>query len=280
MTWKHLETIDLEILKTTREALHQVVQMVSAVPRNLLPHDPSDSSASLEWNNPLKGLQAKPILTDTDEAILVGLQFEAFRLYIANHNEVISNMEMQGKTVLEGLQWLKDTLAQLGLNSDQITLDLPYKIKAYDYSQPVTTEPSALLEFSNLFYNTQDILSKITSQYEKASEIRCWPHHFDIATLITVKTDEKEATSSSIGVGLSPGDEAIQEPYVYVNAWPFIELRKLQTHPLPNGYWNKKGWSGGVLTYSALSSKRNQEQVYVDFVHEVISTLLDEMKYR
>ena len=46
------------------------------------------------------------------------------------------------------------------------------------------------------------------------SPVRCWPHHFDIATLLTI------APGQTIGVGLEPGDGYYDEPYWYVNQYP------------------------------------------------------------
>jgi len=47
-----------------------------------------------------------------------------------------------------------------------------------------------------------------------ASDVLCWPHHFDIATLVTFASDR------SSSVGLSPGDGSYDEPYYYVNVHP------------------------------------------------------------
>jgi hypothetical protein len=39
-----------------------------------------------------------------------------------------------------------------------------------------------------------------------ASDVRCWPHHFDLATLFSFPTQNADATGY-VGAGLSPGDE-------------------------------------------------------------------------
>jgi hypothetical protein len=52
----------------------------------------------------------------------------------------------------------------------------------------------------------------------------------------------------SLGLGLSPGDEGIPEPYFYVTPWP----PPGPGEPLPDlpapGRWHREGWTGAVLT--------------------------------
>src|SRR5918912_81934 len=74
-------------------------------------------------------------------------------------------------------------------------------------------------------------------------DFRCWPHHFDIATLLEF------AGGRSIGAGLSPGDESCDGPYWYVNHYPATPRRDLP--PLAGGgTWNTSGWVGAILPLS------------------------------
>jgi hypothetical protein len=85
-----------------------------------------------------------------------------------------------------------------------------------------------------------------------ASEVRCWPHHFDIATLIEV------ARGKTIGVGMEPGDVYYDEPYFYVNL-----------HPRPaapptallggHGTWHTHEWIGAVLPVSRLKANLDDD---------------------
>jgi hypothetical protein len=63
------------------------------------------------------------------------------------------------------------------------------------------------------------------------------------------------ADAPSVGIGLSPGDEGIAEPYFYVTPWPppppAEELPRLST----GGRWHRAGWTGAVLTGSDLVAK-------------------------
>lgn len=51
------------------------------------------------------------------------------------------------------------------------------------------------------------------------SPVRCWAHHFDIATYVGLEVGDPEL-ARAVGVGLSPGDASYEQPYFYVNPWP------------------------------------------------------------
>ena len=48
--------------------------------------------------------------------------------------------------------------------------------------------------------------------------LRCWPHHFDLAMLVPLDAGGGEA-ARSVGIGVSPGDAHLPEPYAYVGPW-------------------------------------------------------------
>ncbi len=58
------------------------------------------------------------------------------------------------------------------------------------------------------------------------SAVRCWPHHFNIATYVFLETGNPE-TARGVGVGMSPGDEGYGERYFYINGWPHLDASKL-----------------------------------------------------
>jgi hypothetical protein len=75
-----------------------------------------------------------------------------------------------------------------------------------------------------------------------------WPHHFDLASLVTLSGSGEHATT--IGLGFSPGDAGIDEPYFYVTPWPAPEAATLPA--LTIGRWNTEGWTGAVLRASQI----------------------------
>ena len=62
----------------------------------------------------------------------------------------------------------------------------------------------------------------------------------------------------SIGVGMSPGDGAYDEPYWYVTPYPIPDGVSLA--PLGGGgHWHTEGWTGAVLNASSLESDGAQQ---------------------
>lgn len=276
--WETINGVDLATLRAIRKELHQAVQLVSLVPRYLLPHDPTDGTASLIWNEKNKELESIPVENEEKLEIHAGLSFSKFELYLATKETKICSLPLEGKSTQDGLKWLKDELEKIALPANKIAFDLPYEIENYDYSKSLKTDKSALMEFSRLYQNTNQMLLTLVTEWEKAYDIRCWPHHFDLATLITVETDENDEILKSIGVGLSPGDEGIDEPYLYVNVWPNVDSSILSKHPLPAGNWNKDDWAGAVLTYSQLLNQQDQQQSLSTFMETAIQSILSELK--
>jgi hypothetical protein len=82
------------------------------------------------------------------------------------------------------------------------------------------------------------------------SPVRCWPHHFDIATLVSIPGGAPGEVRT-IGVGLSPGDGSYAEPYFYVTPWPAPDGPTLPELPA-GAAWHRAGWFGAVLTGTAI----------------------------
>ena len=75
----------------------------------------------------------------------------------------------------------------------------------------------------------------------------CWPHHFDIATLVTVERGEDSHASKTIGIGMAPMGGGYESWYWYVTPWPHPKLDTLPTLDGP-GAWHTEGWIGAVLS--------------------------------
>jgi hypothetical protein len=101
----------------------------------------------------------------------------------------------------------------------------------------------------------------------RASEVRSWPHHFDIATLIV------PAEGKSIGVGLEPGDQYYDEPYFYVNMYPLPQASSLPDSLDGNGIWHTTEWIGAVLPASRIEPIASEQGQQVDrFLRSAVDT--------
>jgi hypothetical protein len=88
----------------------------------------------------------------------------------------------------------------------------------------------------------------------ETSPLQLWPHHFDLAvtwfsgrTVEGMENAAPEHRDESVTLGLSTGDDADPEPYLYAIAHPWP--RGVETRPLATGRWHAGAWNGGYLPW-------------------------------
>jgi hypothetical protein len=92
-----------------------------------------------------------------------------------------------------------------------------------------------------------------------ATRVQLWPEHFDLAAELGSEQDGKRAN-----YGLSPGDEAHPEPYVYVAPW---------VAPEPGELWNATGFNGAELPYAVLREAADQRDTALAFLRARLDAL-------
>jgi hypothetical protein len=104
------------------------------------------------------------------------------------------------------------------------------------------------------------------------SPVRCWPHHFDLATLITLPARNACATEY-IGVGLSPGDDYYDEPYFYVSAHPEPDPAALPSLPIL-GHWHLRDFIAAVATFHKITAAKNQQVETDNFLRAAVDGMI------
>lgn len=203
----------------TRLQLHRAAQAAAGVGRTLLPPQPDDSHHAFCWSRPHRALVSGLV----DGKYRSGLRIRDFTLLsIGANDEILLQLTLRGKS-------LDDAFAFYGLTR---TDDL--QIETFD------PDDDALARLDTLYDDADAVLHHVMASHEAAGPVRCWPHHFDIATLIALGGER------TVGAGFVPGDDQFEEPYWYVTPWPSPkETSRLPALPL--GGWNTKGWVGAML---------------------------------
>jgi hypothetical protein len=242
-------------LNDVRLELHWAAQLVSSVGTTLALPQPDFGHTTLEWIGAVGWLAGKPV--NHPSPFRVALNVERLTLAFLDDAGVGSDeFPLAGKTYAEAESWLAEAI--------QKKLELPdlpvLKTAEYDIPKhPVAAgapfafeTPEAFAELSRWFANSATVLEKLRLSEGNASAVRCWPHHFDIAVLISLNPSNIEAGGGpSIGIGMSPGDGSYAEPYFYVSPWPYPS----NFEPVPlagGGHWHQAEWVGAVLTASDL----------------------------
>jgi hypothetical protein len=276
MNWIELKNFSSYELENARKQIHQAAQLPAIAGRCLNPEDRGDVYAALSWDKKQSRLTSHPLEASRFRA---ALSISTFDLVIINKkDESVIHFNLKSKTYDEAFSWLTENLRQLGFDSNRLNKKLPYQIPEYPTAkgEPFNhTNPAAFAELQKYYTNAVFILETISKKEKDVSQVRCWPHHFDIATLITIEKNSDPEKTKTIGVGLSPGDESYNEPYFYISPWPYPENK--DNLPKPNyGHWYNQGWFGGVLTASEIirqKDKSEQLKITENFIETGIANL-------
>ena len=150
---------------------------------------------------------------------------------------------------------------------DALALDAPapYEIPAHAVAEGAPHDLVALTDalaelgawFGNAAVSLASIQSLLIARGCSSSPVRCWPHHFDIASLTTLPA-QSAGSAKYIGAGLSPGDEYYDEPYFYVSVYPEPDPKLLPTLPML-GHWHERDFVAAVATASRILKAKNHE---------------------
>ncbi|MEO9805659.1 MAG: hypothetical protein ABJF04_20545 [Reichenbachiella sp.] len=253
--WQLLTFPDVTELIQTRKQFHQAIQNVAAVGRSFLPASAEDENANLEWDFNLQRLVGRWV--EADIKFRSSISLKRFEVYLVDENlNTISSISMQDARQTDVMVWLEHELSHLGADFSKINLSYPYIIPEYPTAkkEPFHIDNEiASQELSRLYNNTAYLLRQILKEEEKVSEIKCWPHHFDIAARITLLDTGDPETSRSINIGMSPGDKYYNEPYFYCSPWPYPTKNLIDLNPV-KAHWHEDEWVGAVLPFTQLSA--------------------------
>jgi hypothetical protein len=250
MTWQRTGSIDPRALVDARLQLHWAAQAAAAVGRTLNAPRADDSHTSFRWSEAHEALLQEPL-----DGVTCGLRLRDLTLIVFGAQN--DAFPLRGRTLDDAFGFAE---SRFGHPLQRASGDLPDHPVAHGARFDANEEH--LAEVARYFASAATILG----------DARCWPHHFDIATLITLSGPGEELRT--LGTGLSPGDAGSDEPYYYVNHWPHPDALRLGM--LAIGRWNTIGWTGAVLEASRFAEIEKQEEqeafvrAFIDEAHRCI----------
>ena len=254
--WRITGNIKPQKLTESRLQLHYAIQFIAAIGSALAEPLPDYSHTSLEWNPELDVFVGAVIRAKIPFRVALD-PIRLTSIILDQQGNSIAEFPLHQTTMAEGLSWHKQEISKLGADADKVAF-LSYPPDDFP-DHPVAhgavfdaSEESARQELTNYYANTHQLLQELVATTEDASSIHIWPHHFDIATLISLP-GTKNGEPITIGIGLSPGDTSYEEPYWYVSPYPYPEMENLPTL-YGNGFWHTQHWLGAVLTASRLAT--------------------------
>jgi hypothetical protein len=214
--------IDPRTLTDARLHLHWALQLAATVGRTLGCPAADDSHTSFRYD-----LGADALVQDSPYRS--GLRLGDLTLLLGDEE-----LPLHGRTFDEAFAWIAE-------RAPGVRRELNEPLPQHPVGAGAAFDGSDREEFEALANYYRDAATLLRELHD---DVRCWPHHFDIATLM-----EFDGGAKTIGAGLSPGDEMLDEPYWYVNHWPRTSATSFP--PLAGGgSWNTEGWLGAILPAS------------------------------
>ena len=246
-------------LTDARLQLHHAAQLATAFGISFLPAKEDDSHTNLEW------VARRGVLASHDrDDVRVALRVADLAVVVGERA-----LRLSGQTVETAAAWVRERLTESGLDGAGYTLSRHYELPEHPVAggAPFDATPEDLAELAHWFDNAAGRLEGLRKAQPGASDVRCWPHHFDIATLVTV------APGRTVGIGLEPGDVYYDEPYFYVNLHPRPDAGALPDTLEGGGMWHTHEWIGAVLPASRMSPDRADQPKQVDaFLDSAVRT--------
>lgn len=289
--WKPLATGSGADVKEARLQLHHAVQPLAAAGVSLIAARPDYTHTSLDYdataNAFLGAALGRPAGAAQSGPEFRGALFlEDLSLALLADGATVESASLLGKTLDEAFEWLARALKAAGFAKDSKDAPLALTLPEYpDYPEhALVTQKSTFnlslegaAEVGRYFANTAALLQEIVDANSGASPVTTWPHHFDMATLVTLKEPSSAGGEDgrSVGAGLSPGDMGNDQPYWYVTPWPYPDKDKLPQ--LPAGRWNTDGWVGAQLDASEVlaAAPDGQAAAVESFLHDAVQASID-----
>jgi hypothetical protein len=267
-SWQPVRPEESARLSDVRQQCHHAVQFAAAAGFSFLEAEREDGHASLEWMPSLSGLFSQVIPAHT--LFRIGLSPTDLSLVILTENDQpFAHYRLHGHSIGDATTWIRSQISSLGADSSRYTLKRPYEIPPHAVAMGDDFDASDKIHFEELtrwLANGAATLTSFARPVREASDVRCWPEHFDIATSIQAAPDR------TIGVGLEPGDHYYDEPYFYINMTPQPTASQARSRPLwGRGSWHTEGWVGAVLPGTKLGAASAQAEQVREFIDSAVS---------
>jgi hypothetical protein len=265
--WSKMGRTPPTALVGTRNLVHHAAQWVTKAARANLKAVADDSHSSLTWDASHAALLSRPLPAKGGE-VRVGVRIARLELIVISGGNVLDAFQFDGKTDAAAGAWIDSKTHALGLK--------PARDVALPYSLPDHPAGGKPLELAMLGRELGDLSRWLGGPADVLEEFRgkliglhpepllCWPHHFDIATLVRLEESDGES-ARTVGVGASPGDEFYAQPYFYVSPSPRLDGGALPELP-PPGRWHTEGFLGAVATGEELLALKDRGPALLAFI--------------
>lgn len=272
-SWRALDPTRSRDLADSRLQLHYAAQFATALGISYLPAEADDSHTNLGWDATFEALTSREVRA-LSRAVQVAVRPSDLTLLLLLDGTIGQRIPLSALSIRQTEVALREALASAGLDGRRLTLKRHFDLPPHPVANGEPFDGRRTDQFAELasWYSNGDLAMQELATRIGGSEVRCWPHHFDIATLAHF------GPSRSSGAGMLPGDEMYTEPYFCVNAYPAPAGDPAGLMLNGKGTWNTDGWFGAVLTGSRLTndpaSQEDQVRAFLDSAYSACSMLV------
>jgi hypothetical protein len=268
---------DWHRLREARLQAHYAAQWLGRVGSAFIASQPDYSHTSMNWNGALVGFTTGAMKDETR----LGLRIDDLTFVFLNkEGKQTSSYPLNGRSDKDLRRWLDEQFAARGMQARLLDKTSPYEIPAHAIAKGapygVVEIASSLHELAGWFADAHSVLDAIRKQMTGrsflVSPVRCWPHHFDLATLISLDEAAGEH-GRSVNVGLSPGDEYYDEPYYYVTPYPHPHPAALPSLP-KLGHWHTRDFTAAIAPASRIVKAKDRKTETDDFLRAAVGSAI------
>jgi hypothetical protein len=273
--WRKVGGVDPSALRQARLQAHYAVQWLARAARAYVPPASNDHHTNLAWNDVIAGLTTQALPQGT----VLGLNIPVLTLDLWDRpgSQPIT-LTLQGRRDAEIREWLGRHLSARGLDAPALDAPSPYQMPEHPIGQGAPYGAAglarALVELAAWYANADDVLGearqRIVGRGIDAPPVRCWPHHFDLDSLISLGS---AAGAHAVGIGFCPGDEYYDQPYFYVSRYPPSDVAVLPSLP-PVGHWHTHHFMAAVAVADRIVEAGDQQAVVEAFLRAATGILI------
>ncbi|MEM6788255.1 MAG: hypothetical protein AAF715_12120 [Myxococcota bacterium] len=230
--------VPVDALGAARRELHWAFQVLAAAGHSLGTARNDDRHTAAQWNEARGAFITAPL---PDRRL--ALEPATLTLGVVQGRSLRPRFPVGERTLDEAMTWAATALGA----PEALRRPGGYTLPSHPVADgdAFTAPGDETTELAAWFRSAASLLGVIAKAHAEASPLTLWPHHFDLATLITLDPGAKAETARSIGVGFSPGDATYDRPYFYVTPWPYPDG---DLPELLAGRWHRDGFTAAVLT--------------------------------
>ena len=274
-SWRKADGVDPGALREARLQAHYAVQWLARAARAYATPASNDHHTNLGWNDAISGFTTHTLPQGT----VVGLNIAQLTLTLWHSMAPPQSIDLQGRRDVDIRQWLGRHLsANKGLDADALDRPSPYQMPEHPIGHGAPYGAGglapALAALAAWYANADDVLDEtrqsIVARGIDAPPLRCWPHHFDLDSLISLGSG---AGAYTVGVGFSPGDEYYDQPYLYVSRHPRPDVAALPSLA-PVGHWHTHHFTAAVATADRIAAAAQPRAAAETFLRAATDILI------